>query len=115
MTSTTPRKFGCIRPATSATGFQIGILNRTNAPAKDAPISLSGMSVWTLFLGSFRGFSGKSGRSDWIRTSDPYPPRKQPIAKCLNLRVQRSRLFALCPFTVNPIAGETQKPWRTND
>jgi len=110
MTSTTPRKFGCIRPATGATGFQIGILNRTNAPAKDAPISLSGMSVWTLFLGSFRGFSGKSGRSDWIRTSDPYPPRKQPIVKCLNLLARCSRLFAFSAVHVHPILGITQKP-----
>ena len=33
------------------------------------------------FLGSFWGKPLKSGRSDWIRTSDPYPPRKRPVAK----------------------------------
>lgn len=110
MTSTTPRKFGCIRPATGAGGFPIGMLTRTNAPKTNAPTSPSGMSVRTLFLGSFRGFSGKSGRSDWIRTSDPYPPRKQPIAKCLKLRVRCSRLFAFGAVTVHTILGITQKP-----
>jgi hypothetical protein len=64
----------------------------------------------TGFLGSFMVEREKSGRSDWIRTSDPYPPRKQPIAKLLKLRVRCSRLFALCAFTVHPILGITQKP-----
>ena len=34
-------------------------------------------------------FGGKSGRSDWIRTSDPYPPRKQTTAKSLIYRAAR--------------------------
>ncbi len=64
----------------------------------------------TGFLGSFWVERAFNGRSDWIRTSDPYPPRKQPIAKCLKLRVRCSHLFAFGAVTVHPILGITQKP-----
>lgn len=64
----------------------------------------------TGFLGSFWGFKGKSGRSDWIRTSDPYPPRKQPAAKSLKLRALCSRLFAFGVVIVHPFLGIAQKP-----
>ncbi len=62
------------------------------------------------FLGSFWVFRGKDGRSDWIRTSDPYPPRIATTAKLLIYRAARSRLFALRAIIVHPFLGITQKP-----
>ena len=62
------------------------------------------------FLGSIRVVWEKSGRSDWIRTSDPYPPRINTIAKSLIYRAARSRMFTLYSVSVHPFPGTTQKP-----
>ena len=55
----------------------------------------------------FRIIWAVDGRSDWIRTSDPYPPRKRPIAKLLNLRAARCgtvlQSFLTCPTFLYPI------------
>lgn len=64
------------------------------------------------FLGSFRVKPSKSGRSDWIRTSDPYPPRKRPVAKSLKYRAAGLHLFLFCAVPVHPFLGITQKPAR---
>ena len=61
-------------------------------------------------LGPFLGRIGKDGRSDWIRTSDPYPPRiddalissgYKPLSE--RMITHRSRLVAV---NHGPILGE---------
>ena len=55
----------------------------------------------------------KSGRSDWIRTSDPYPPRKAPM---VNTLIYRAMCCAIVPFTFvsvplflyQPVSEDTQ-------
>ncbi len=64
----------------------------------------------TGFLGNIWGFRGKSGRSDWIRTSDPYPPRTMRTANPLIYNDARSHMFLLCAVIVHPFLGITQKP-----
>jgi hypothetical protein len=49
-----------------------------------------------------RIISGESGRSDWIRTSDPYPPRKQATPKLLILRALRCATVLAAFATVPP-------------
>jgi hypothetical protein len=53
-------------------------------------------------------------RSDWIRTSDPYPPRKRAIAKLLNYNAARCGTvlpaFATCPMFPYPIRTAQEKP-----
>ena len=69
----------------------------------------------TGFLGNFWGFRGESGRSDWIRTSDPYPPRTLPLTNLLKLLALRSRLFAFSAISVHPYLGIAQKPTPQED
>ena len=64
------------------------------------------------FLGSSRVVGLKNGRSDWIRTSDPYPPRIHTSSKSLIYRAARSRMFAFYPVSVHPFPGTTQKPFQ---
>jgi hypothetical protein len=62
----------------------------------------------------FRIIWAVDGRSDWIRTSDPYPPRKQAIAKLLNYNTARCvpvlPAFATCPTFSYPIRTAQEKP-----
>jgi hypothetical protein len=68
----------------------------------------------TRFPYHIRIISGESGRSDWIRTSDPYPPRKRAIAKLLNYNAARCgtvlSAFLTCPTFPYPIRTAQEKP-----